>query len=213
MDHVYLSIFYLIFVTACTSGDKDAAIQRELADKTFPTTSYNYTSYDLRIIKFQQVTLPFKIDEAPDGGFITSNRLSEEKLDNGETVRFMSHNSALFGKHRLIRLYASGLCGILCSTQYIMTAGRKLAITIARRPNSLVRSNCGYSARNRAGAARHCGIPFLKRRHSASQFLKLQIRASVERSSGPPEACQMVNSVGRKFGILFTALPTAPHRE
>ncbi|WP_164557802.1 DUF3304 domain-containing protein [Massilia atriviolacea] len=65
--------------------------QEELA-KTFTTTSYNYTPYELDLISFKEFSLPFNIDDAPSGGSVRVDTASEMKLDNGEKIRYSSSN-------------------------------------------------------------------------------------------------------------------------
>ena len=87
------SIVLCIFILAgCNSREKEERLQQALSEKTFTTTSYNYTPYDIYSIAFKGISLPFNIDEAPSGGSIFFRDASEADMDNGEKVSFSSGN-------------------------------------------------------------------------------------------------------------------------
>jgi hypothetical protein len=89
---IALSIFILV---ACNSKEKEERMQQELSEKTFTATSYNYTPYDLYYITFKEISLPFKIDEAPSGGSVFFRNSSKRELDNGDQVSVSSDNCCL----------------------------------------------------------------------------------------------------------------------
>lgn len=90
MKNIIFTVLYLLVLAGCNSEEREARKRQEKRDKTFSTTSYNYTPDALYSITFQDVSLPFKIDEASDGGSIFIRPGNKKKMDNGEEVSFSS---------------------------------------------------------------------------------------------------------------------------
>lgn len=88
---VFIACFLMINA-GCNAEKEDAQAQQALSDKTFTTTSYNYTPYDIYSIVFKDISLPFKIDDAPSGGSVFFRDASQATLDNGNKVSFSSGN-------------------------------------------------------------------------------------------------------------------------
>lgn len=82
----------LFAFASCDAKEKEARLKQEKLDRTFTTMSYNYTPHQLYSIAFKDVTLPFKIDEAPSGGSVFYRSDNKEKMDNGEKVSFSEGN-------------------------------------------------------------------------------------------------------------------------
>lgn len=87
----FIVIFIFIF-SGCNSKEKEDRLQQELIAKTFTTTSYNYTPYNLYSIAFKEISRPFKMDDAPSGGSVFFRNSSSAELDNGDRVAFSSDN-------------------------------------------------------------------------------------------------------------------------
>jgi hypothetical protein len=92
MKKLIFTVFSLLILAGCNSKKEEARVQQELREKTFTTTSYNYTPYDIYSIAFKEISLPFKVDEAPSGGSVFFRDASQAKLDNGEKVSFSGGN-------------------------------------------------------------------------------------------------------------------------
>ena len=92
MKKIILIVFSIFMLIGCDSEEKETRLQKELNDKTFTTTSYNYTRYDLYSIAFKEISRPFKMDDAPSGGSIFFRNSSNAELDNGTRVAFSSDN-------------------------------------------------------------------------------------------------------------------------
>lgn len=95
MKKLVFIVFSLMILAGCNGQKEDAREQQELSEKTFTTTSYNYTPYDIYSIAFKESSLPFKIDEAPSGGSVFFRDASQATLDNGDKVSF-SEGSCCF---------------------------------------------------------------------------------------------------------------------
>lgn len=87
MKTMAMTLLSLFALTGCNSKEREARQRQEELDRTFSTRSYNYTKNDLDPIVFKESADPFKIDEAPSGGAISSELVREVKLDNGEKIR------------------------------------------------------------------------------------------------------------------------------
>lgn len=92
MNKIIFSFFLIFILVGCDSKEAEARLQKEIISKTFTTTSYNYTKYDLYSIAFKDIVLPFNIDNAPSGGSVFFRDASQVNLDNGEKVSFSSGN-------------------------------------------------------------------------------------------------------------------------
>lgn len=88
---VFIMMFFLVFA-GCDAKEKEARLEQERLARTFTTKSYNYTPYQLYYIAFKDVSLPFKIDEAPSGGSIFYRSGNKDRMDNGEKVSFSEGN-------------------------------------------------------------------------------------------------------------------------
>ncbi len=66
--------------------------QKELEQRTFSATSYNYTSHDLYSIVFKDASLPFKITEAPPAGSVFSRNSSKIKREDGSVITYSLDN-------------------------------------------------------------------------------------------------------------------------
>lgn len=92
MKNLVCAVSVILIFAGCNSKEREARLEQEQLDKTFTTTSYNYTPYELDFIAFKEISLPLKIDEAPYGGEVRASTASEMKLDNGEKIRYSSSN-------------------------------------------------------------------------------------------------------------------------
>ncbi|MCY0912617.1 membrane lipoprotein lipid attachment site-containing protein [Massilia antarctica] len=92
MKKILYIAFSLLILAGCNSKEREARLRQEELDRTFSATSYNYTPYALYSIKFKEISLPFKIDEAPDGGSIFVRNSSQETMDNGEKIYSSGEN-------------------------------------------------------------------------------------------------------------------------
>lgn len=92
MNNTIFAVFSLFALAACNSEERQARLEQERLEKTLSTRSYNYTPHALYSIAFKDVGQTFNVAEAPGGGAIFFRSGNQEKMDNGEQVRFSSDN-------------------------------------------------------------------------------------------------------------------------
>jgi hypothetical protein len=91
--------FCILILVGCNSKANNEKFQKDLSEKTFTTTSYNYTKYNLYSIAFKEISRPLRIDKAPSGGSVFFRNSSNLKLDNGDNVTYSSDNCCfIWGK-------------------------------------------------------------------------------------------------------------------
>lgn len=92
MKKIALAAFLMIILAAYNFKARKARAEHEEIDKTFTTTSYNYTPHQLYFIAFKEISHPFKIDEAPFGGSVLFRNASDMKMDDGKKIFYSPSN-------------------------------------------------------------------------------------------------------------------------
>lgn len=92
MRKIFFTGFCLFTLAGCNPEESEARRKKERSDRTFTTASFNYTPHVLYSIRYDDISLPFKIDEAASGGSSSFRNVNELEMDNGEKVRLTSGN-------------------------------------------------------------------------------------------------------------------------
>jgi hypothetical protein len=76
----------ILFLLGCISKEEEARRLEKLDETTFTTTAYNYTKYDIFSILYKDVSVPFDVENAANGGSVFFRNAGKKLLDNGQEV-------------------------------------------------------------------------------------------------------------------------------
>jgi hypothetical protein len=86
MKNFICALLVIFFLLGCISKEEEARRLEKLDETTFTTTAYNYTKYDIFSILYNDVSVPFDVENATNGGSVFFRNSGETLLDNGQEV-------------------------------------------------------------------------------------------------------------------------------
>jgi hypothetical protein len=86
MKNFICALLVIFFLLGCISKEEEARRLEKLDETTFTTTAYNYTKYDIFSILYNDVSVPFDVESATNGGSVFFRNSGETLLDNGQEV-------------------------------------------------------------------------------------------------------------------------------